>query len=53
MPEDFQNRTVRENCPNTEFFLVHIFRIHNEYEPEKTTNLDTFHAVETWMHLIR
>ena len=30
MPEDFQNRTVRENCPTTEFFLVHIFP-HSEW----------------------
>ena len=52
--------TQREKGPNTEFFLVCIFRIWTEYEdfriqeispntvklrPEKTPYLDTFHTV--------
>ena len=56
-----QARTLREKCPNTEFFLVRIFpfflvRIFpylsvfspkaGKYRPEKTLYLDTFHAVE-------
>ena len=42
----------RGNCPNSEFFVVRIFRIHSilcpneeKYWPKKNTNLDTFHAV--------
>ena len=53
--------TLREKCPNTEFFLLRIFlysdwipkftvnlSIQSEkgkYEPEKTRYLDPFHAV--------
>ena len=37
--------TLREKCPNTEFFLVRISRIRAEYGLEKTPYLDTFHAV--------
>ena len=37
---------LREQCPNTEFFLVRIFlypvRNTGKYGPEKTTYLDTF-----------
>ena len=45
--------TLREKCPNTEFFLVRIFP-HSDsvfspnvgkYRPEKTPYLDTFHAL--------
>ena len=50
--------SLREKCPNTEFFLVHIFS-HTKYlsvfspnagkyGPEKTPYLDTFHAVYVW-----
>ena len=48
-----QTRTLREKCPNTEFFLVRIFPYLSvfspntrKYGPEKTLYLDTFHAVE-------
>ena len=56
------NKTLRENCSNTEYFLVHIFqysgwiqsinpRIQSEYRkkyrPEKTPYLDTFCVVKT------
>ena len=40
--------SLREKCPNKEFFLVLIFRIQSKcgkYGPEKTPYLDTFHAV--------
>ena len=42
--------TLREKCPNTEFFLVReylsIFSPNaGKYGPEKTPHLDTFHAV--------
>ena len=61
--------TLREKCPNTEFFLVHIFP-HSDwirrdtpylfvfspyaekYESEKTSYLDTFHAV-IWSNLLQ
>ena len=45
---------MREKCPNTEFFLVHIFLYWGiyvfspntaKYGPEITLYLDTFHAV--------
>ena len=37
---------LREKCPNTEFFLVRIFRLLLlMYRPENTPYLDTFHAV--------
>ena len=46
-------KTVREKCPNTEFFLVCIFlysdRIHSRYgkiQVRKTPCLDTFHALK-------
>ena len=49
----FAKRTLREKCPNTEFFLVRIFPYLSvfspkagKYRPEKTLYLDTFHAVE-------
>ena len=50
--------TLSEKCPNMEFFLVHIFPYsgwirrftHEKYEPEKTSYLDTFHAV--WLSII-
>ena len=51
---------LREKCPNTEFFLVRVFRygeiwsispysvrMPGKYGPEKTPYLDTFHAVST------
>ena len=37
--------TLREKCPNTEFFLVRISSIWAEYGLEKTPYLVTFHAV--------
>ena len=48
--------TLRQKCPNTEFFLVRIFLYSDlirtvfspntrKYGPEKTLHLDTFHAV--------
>ena len=37
--------SLREKCPNTDFFLVRISLIRTEYGPEKTPYLDTFHAV--------
>ena len=53
----FASNTMREKCPNTEFFLVRIFP-HSDwigtkvfslntgkYGPEKTPHLDTFHTV--------
>ena len=52
--------TMREKCPNTEFFLVHKVTIKNANDqisvfspdigkstPEKTPYLDTFHAAKT------
>ena len=42
---DVTLNTLREKCPNTEFFLVRISRIRAEYGLEKTPYLDTFHAV--------
>ena len=43
---------LREECPNTEFFLVRIFLYSDrispntgKYGPEKTPYLDTFNAV--------
>ena len=37
--------SLREICPNPEFFLVCIFLYSGKYGPEKTPYLDTFHAV--------
>ena len=49
-----KRNSLREKCPNTEFFLVHIFLYSDwifspnkgKYEPEKTPHLDTLHTVE-------
>ena len=38
--------TLREKCPNTELFLVRIFRARAEYRAEKTPYLDIFHTVQ-------
>ena len=38
----FAKRTLREKCPNTEFFLVRIFW----HSDQKSPYLDTFQAVE-------
>ena len=35
---------LREKCPNTEFFLVHIFP-HSDWNRRDTPYLDTFHVV--------
>ena len=54
MQEDFQNRALREKCPNKEFFLCPYFPTFRlNMDQNKTTNLDTFHAVEAWMHLTK
>ena len=54
--------SLREKCPNTEFFLVRIrrdtylsvFRPNVvKYGPEKTPYLDTFHAVFSWRGVYR
>ena len=39
-----KRQTMREKCPNTEFFLVHIFS-HSDWTRRDTPYLDTFHAV--------
>ena len=42
----YKNGSLREKCPNTEFFLVHIFSPNTgKYGPEKTKYLYTFHTV--------
>ena len=41
------HRSLREKCPDTEFFLVHIFLDTGKYGPEKTPYLNTFRAVFT------
>ena len=38
--------TLREKCPNTELFLVRIFRARAEYRAEKTPYLDIFHGAK-------
>ena len=38
----FRLLTLREKCPNTELFLVRIFRTRAEYREEKTPYLDIF-----------
>ena len=43
--------SLRERCPNTEFFLVCIQSEYRKYGPGKTPHLDTFQAVcysEVW-----
>ena len=47
---ELMGHTLREKCPNTEFFLVHIFpysdyRNAGKYGLEKTPYLDFFYAV--------
>ena len=38
-------KTLREECPNTEVFLVRIFSLNaRKCGPEKPPYLDTFHA---------
>ena len=37
--------SLRKKCPNTEPFLVVFCPNVGKYEPEKTSYLDTFHAV--------
>ena len=44
--DDNDSLTLREKCPNTEFLLVRISHIRNEYGPEKSPHLDTFCPVE-------
>ena len=45
----FHNLTLREKCPNTDFFLVRIFlysvRIQEKTDQKETPYLDSFHAV--------
>ena len=38
-------KSLREECPNTEFFLVRIFPHLENYGPEKAPYLDTFQAL--------
>ena len=61
-----KNYTRREKCPNTKIFLVHIFSYSDwirrdtllfspnteKCGPEKTSYLDTFHAVTFWEVII-
>ena len=61
-----KNYTRREKCPNTKIFLVHIFSFSDwirrdtllfspnteKCGPEKTSYLDTFHAVTFWEVII-
>ena len=47
---ELMSHTLREKCPNTEFFLVHIFphsdcRNAGKYGVEKTPYLETSHAM--------
>ena len=45
----FVKKTLREKCPNTEFFWNVFSFIQSEYKknnPEKTPYLNTFHAVK-------
>ena len=44
-PLCFDGLSLREKCPNTEFFWSVFSRIRTEYGPGKTLYLDTFHAV--------
>ena len=37
--------SLRKKCPNTEPFLVVFCPNVGKYEPDKTSYLDTFHAV--------
>ena len=37
--------SLREKCPNTEFFLVRIFLHSDRIRSDKTPYLNTFHAV--------
>ena len=52
LPDDFNlstNYSLREKCPNTEYFLLRIFLysdgIQENTDQKKTPYLDTFHAV--------
>ena len=39
-----KNYSLREKCPNSEFFLVRIF-LHSDWIRRDTPHLDTFHAL--------
>ena len=43
-------KSLREKCPNTEFFLVRIF-LHWDWIRRDTVYLDTFHAVKIWKYM--
>ena len=45
--------TLREKCPNTEFFLARIQSDAGKYGPEKTPYLDTFHVVVCTQYFTR
>ena len=44
MKKSYLKNTLREKCPNTEFFLVRIFP-HSDRIWRDTPYLDTFHTV--------
>ena len=50
------SQTLREKCPNTEFFVVRIFAVFSpnteKYGPEETPYWDTFHEVKFLIYLV-
>ena len=52
----FPTDTLREKCPNTEFFLVVFSRISpnkGKYGLEKTPHFDTFHTVIPYQEICK